>query len=852
MTSPTCGDEAGRRRDALREQATMLLTLHQHLLQHQKAAHQAFTSLDQACCSLAASLAAPSAYGVIGGAASKEASSEATSPLSSSPPSAAQGFTQLLRRVEVLHQFLFTNLYVHQRESVLRLVDDVERLVTDNALAPSSLATPHSTMPDGIGSSSSSSCGGADGSHLGEELRELRRQITQLRYQLARPAKAHASGCFSTHTDGAPRGLLPQAQTTSFSSPPRENGNSGPSSPAPRAVRHAPRAPRAQAGVAASKMQGAARQNMPRLRLFALSSAFQKHGVAGQKGLAAVLYAVQRRFHVHAVVLGCTPSPEAEVDVAVRLGCLCLVVPHHDLGSFPVHAGLVVTSDRAVIAHMESRGNGMSSTADTSPLGGDAAECDEDLALMADGGGKCTAALEELFVSLEADLPLMTAAEPVCPSLFTTAAAERDAPGSQALVVERSALHRDGRQTSRQRKRHCSGGAARSSVHSTSASAPEGVAVSTCESDALLNTAADLSSPSSRARITGASWLRTGAVADVMNPAEVYDAAADADVIVPSQLAVESQHVGITQNFSSSRRSATPSDSPCAIPVLRPHEGVARADEAASSASAADGSASQQLVFQISNSVKYLKAQLMEAIVQLGGVVDQSSGYSRACRYLVVAEGITERTEKYLGACAAAAYIVPPRFVFDSHRRGYWLANRVQEYDMSPQRIIAHAPRAVPIFSNWRVVLITCRAAAARGVLAALQAGGCTQATAFVVDITAEPPMDPGARSCTYDETCATAEGLVEGVCPSSSIAAHTLQSATHILVECSAVTAHGLFQMPDWMPACVRQPEYQPRVFTLELLYFCLCAHPERVFDAEGQLSEVDALTPACRVEPA
>ncbi|CBZ27310.1 conserved hypothetical protein [Leishmania mexicana MHOM/GT/2001/U1103] len=847
MTSSTCGDETGRHKDALREQATMLLTLHQHLLQHQKAAHQAFTSLDQACCTLAASLAASSAPGVVDSAALKDASSGATSPLSLSPQSTAQGFTQLLRRVEVLHQFLFINLYVHQRESVLRLVDEVERLVAGNASAPSSLPTPHSTMLDDI---DTSSCGGADSSHLGEEQRELRRQITQLRYQLARPAKAHASGCHSTHTDGVASGLLPQTQTTPFSSPPHENGMSGPSSAALWAVLHAARSPRTQAGVASSKMQGAARQNMPRLRLFALSSTFQKHGVAGQQGLAAVLYAVQRRFHVHAVVLGCTASPEAEVDVAVRLGCLCLVVPHHDLGSFPVHPGLVVTSDRAVLAHMESRGDGMSSTADASSLGCDAAEGDEDLALMADGGGKCTAALEELFVSLEADFSLMTDAEPVWSSPFTTAAAERDAPGSQALVVERSALHRDGRQTSSQRKRHRSGGTVNSSALSTSASAPEGVAMSAHESDALSNTGAVLSSQSSRARITGAAWLRTSAVADVMSPAEVYDAAADADAVTPSQLAVESQHVGITQNFSSSHRSATPSDSARATPVLCPHEGVARVDDAAAPASTADVSVPQQFVFQISNSVKYLKAQLMEAIAQLGGVVDQSSGYSRACRYLVVAEGITERTEKYLGACAAAAYIVPPRFVFDSQRRGYWLANRVQEYDMSPQRIIAHAPRAVPIFSNWRVVLITCRAAAARGVLAALLAGGCTQATAFVVDITAEPPMNPGARLCVYDETCATAEGIVEGVCPSSSIAAHTLQSATHILVECSTVTAHGLFQMPDWMPACVRQPEYQPRIFTLELLYFCLCAHPERVFDAEGQLSEVDALTPACRVE--
>ncbi|GET88827.1 hypothetical protein, conserved [Leishmania tarentolae] len=830
MTSPVGGDEEGSSRDALREPARVLLTLHKHLLQHQKAAHQAFASLDEACCSLAAALAAPSAHDKISGVAFKEAFSGSTSP------SIAQGFTQLLRRVEVLHQFLFTNLYVHQRESVLHLVDDVERLVACSVSAPSSLAAPHSTMPDDIGSSS---CGRADGSHPGEEQRALRRQITQLRYQLARPVKDHASRCLSTHTDGTASGLPPQAQTTVFSSVSDEKSHSRTPSAAPPAALRASRSPYPQLGVAVSKTQGSARQNMPRLRLFALSSAFQKHGVSVQQYLAAMLCAVQRCFHVHAVVLGCTPSPEAEVAAAVQLGCLCLVVPHHDLHRFPEHPDLIATSDRVVLAYIKSRGDGVSFTADASEFGGDAEE-DEDLAIIADDGGKSAAALEELFVSLEADLPLMTAAEPVWSPLSTTAAEERDALGSQAIVVERSALHRDGRQMLHQRKRHRPIGTMNASAPSAS-SAAEGAAMPTCGSDALSTRATDLSSPSSSARITGAALLRAGAVHDTTNPAEV---------ITPSQLTVESQHVGITQNLLLSHLSATPSDPARVTPALHPHKGVAEADDAFTAAFAADLNAPQQFVFQISNSVKYLKAQLMEAIVQLGGVVDQSSGYSRACRYLVVAEGITERTEKYLGACAAAAYIVPPRFVFDSQRRGYWLANRVQEYDMSPQRAIAHAPRAVPIFRNWRVVLITCRAAAARGVLAALLAGGCAKASAFVVDITAEPPIDPGAGLRVYDETCTVTEGIVEGVSPSSSIAAHTLQSATHILVECNTVTAHGFFQMPDWVPACVRRPEYQSRLFTLELLYFCLCAHPERVFDAEGQLSEVDALTPACRVE--
>ncbi|KAG5478768.1 hypothetical protein LSCM1_06172 [Leishmania martiniquensis] len=829
----------------------MLFTLHQHLLQHQKAAHQAFASLDQACCSLAASLAVPSEHDVGGGATLKAPLQAA--PPASAVPSIAHRFAQLLRRVEVLHQFLFTNLYVHQRESILRLVADVERCVAGDASAASSLAIACSTMSTEM---CNSSC--AD-----EGQRELRRQITQLRYQLARPAQAPASGCISTHIDGAISDLLARAPTavppsSACSSLPHESVHPGPLSATPWTVSHATSSPPAQAGVAASQMRVASRQNTHRLRLFALSSAFQEYGVTGQHELAAVLHAVQRRFHVHAVLLGRTASRETEVDVAVRLGCLCLVVPHRSLGSFPGHPGLVVTSDRAVLAHMESRANGESFThaamppaAGELPVGCDV-HVDEDLAGMTDGGGESSSALEELFQTLEVDFPLSATAESVWPPPLSTAAVRCDAQGSEALIVERSALRRDGRHAPGQWKRHRSGGAVDSPAHSASTSGRECVVVPPRECDAHSHTEANFPNSSSRAGTLGATRLQAGAVACAMGPVQVYDAAAaDADVIIPSQLTVESQHVGISQNLSSSRFSATPSGSAPVTPALCPHNDVSRADDAASPASVAEASAPQPLVFQISNSVKYLKAQLVEAIGQLGGVVDQSSGYSRRCRYLVVAEGITERTEKYLGACAAAAYIVPPRFVFDSQRRGYWLANRVQEYDMSPQRAIAHAPHAVPIFSNWRVVLITCRTAAARGVLAALLAGGCSKAIAFVVDLTAEPPLDPGAHARVYDETCATAEGVVEGVPPSSMIAEQTLRSATHILVECSSVTAQGFFQMPDWIPACVRQPECQPRIFTLELLYFCLCAHPERVFDAEGRLSEVEALTPACRVEP-
>ncbi|KAK7196056.1 hypothetical protein NESM_000539700 [Novymonas esmeraldas] len=819
-TSAGGGDGRTPRTHDTRAPTMALMLLHQQLVQHQTAANGAFASLDSACCSVAATLSSPPPPRDSGSASPQEAVAvDGTSSTRSHPRSAARLFTELLRRVEVLHQFLFTNLHIHHRECVLRLLADVERcVVVGGAAAAAQPPTPADTADVSSG----------DGDE-DEAQRELRRQIVRLRSRLAAHPAHHLamSGLTSAQPPQAPE----VSSTASLSA------TAGTCAPALSAVSEPASSPRMHSGAEVPPAtQTFARAGAPRVHLFALSSAFNTRGAVGHERLAAVLAAAQCRFRVHAVVLGRTSGPAAQVDAAVRLGCVCLVVPHEEVGAFASHPSLIIASDRAVLAHVDGHGGADAATppnaegvvlqVDDGAGGAEAAVEEEDWEMLwdgegGDGGGS---ALDELFLALEADLPRMSAATDSLwlssPPAFNGGSAD---DVLEARVVERAALHRDARHTSQWRKRSRLDGGPSTSNHSSAAP-----------------------STSVRTRRTGADLSVSGVgVAEQYREMDVHS-----DGAPLSQLGAESQHVGITQNMLVPRFSSTSSDSGHVTPVLRPREGDDH--DGVGDAGAADTHEPTRMIFQISNSVRYQKAQLTEAIEQLGGVVDQSSGYSRGCRYLVAAEGITERTEKFLGACAAAAFVVPPRFVFDSQRRGYWLTRRAHEYDMNPQRAVAHAPRAAPIFSNWRVVLITCRAAAARGVRAALLAGGCAKAIAFVVDVTADAPLDPSVRQRVYDEdSCAGADGVVEGMCSTSAIAAQTLQSATHILVECTSVSALGYFQMPSWVPACVRQPELHARTFTLELLYFCLCAHPERVFDADGALSAVDALTPACRVEP-
>ncbi|KPA83810.1 hypothetical protein ABB37_02023 [Leptomonas pyrrhocoris] len=780
---------------AVKEQGAVLFALHTNLCKHQKSVNQAFTSLGQACRALVASVVAHQSTETsppeiaAHSATSTDTSADDRTTATSAAGSAARQFAQLLRRVEALHQFLFTNLYVHQRESALQLLVGVERFVLE----------------------------AADSSDVDEASRdaagyaELRSQIAQLRYRLSNASHALAATACDPflHTSCS----APVAASTTIAPAPSSSSLAVTSPP----------------------------------RLFALSSHFLTSGEEGQRSLLVVLRAAQRRFGIHGVVLSSTGShatpPMHEVQLARQLGCLCLVIPHQCRRTYPAPSPIPTPTDRDVLTYDracgdhnaaargteedDATGRPPSATPPPPPPHPFNSSDDED-ELMSGGADARTSALEQLFLSLEAEMPGQGAE--LTPLWSPTAALTGNATVDRvecAEVVHRAALKRAGRQPTHRlrRPRH-------DSQHNPPLSSSTPATV-TPASSASLDTMAE---PFRRCAGSAVCPSQPGETAD-----DAVSNGEHSSLFSPHTM--ESQHIGVTQyglppTFSGSVESAGHT-TPLAVQP-----------EVADEASAVEEAPARPPLFQISNSVRYLKPQLIEAVEQLGGVVDLSSGYSPGCRFLIVAEGITERTEKYLGACAAAAFIVPPRYVFDSQRRGYWLANRVHEYDMSPQRAMAHQPRPPPIFRNWRVVLITCRSAAARGIRAALLAGGCTQATAFVVDLTAEAPISVSARTHVYDETSAV-EGVVEGVCPTSAIAATTLAAATHILVECSSVTAQGCFQLPDWVPICVRRPEYASRVFTLELLYFCLCTHPERIFNDEGLLCDEEALTPACRVEP-
>ncbi|KPI87136.1 hypothetical protein ABL78_3789 [Leptomonas seymouri] len=819
-------------------QGRVLFALHNDLCQHQKCVNQAFITLDQACRELVASVATRQFIGpnpqanAAHAAPSANTSHGTTATAASSSASNARRFAQLLRQVEALHQFLFTNLYVHQRECALQLLVGVERFVL------------------GVADSSD----GAEASGNAGGLEELRHQVAQLRYRLSSAPHSHWESRVALPVEASPRALPGAACAppphTSSSAPAiaSDTSVSSPSSSWP--VAGAPcysadaNFTQTVAAFSCSALPPSRAPLRSQLRLFALSSHFTTLGADGQRSLFAVLRVAQLRFRIHGVVLSSTgpqaTSPTMEIQLAMQLGCLCLVIPHQYRKMYSVASPIPIPTDRDVLLY--NRGNDdfdttmrgaeeggatgfMPPATPPPPLPSPYSDSDDEGDLMGRDADARTSALEQLFLSLEADLPEQTAdvVPPWLPIFADQSDAAADGMGT-ALVVQRAALKRERGPLAHRVKR------LRLDTHSHPSASSTSAAV-----------AASMRRPSGSLMEPFCSFTET--TVHAMQPDEPANDALHIEHDSNSlPLIMESQHIGCTQQgpVQLSSDSAVPA---CLTPpsAMQPE---------ASDETPAETAVPPRPLFQISNSVKYLKSQLLEAIEQLGGVVDLSSSYCRDCNFLVAAEGITERTEKYLGACAAAAYIVPPRYVFDSKRRGYWLTNRVHEYDMSPQRVAAHQPRPPPIFRNWRVVLITCRSAAARGVRAALLAGGCTQVTAFVVDLTAEAPISASARAHVYDEKCAV-EGVVEGVCATSVISSAMLASATHILVECSSVTAQGYFQLPDWVPVCVRRAEYASRIFTLELLYFCLCSHPERLFDSEGLLCDEEALTPACRVEP-
>jgi hypothetical protein len=886
------------------EQGAVLFALHNDLRMHQQSVNRAFSSLDRACCALAALVVEGAEKPGLSERSSNGDSATSTEAPSSSP-SVAREFAQLLLQVEALHDFLFTNLYVHQRDCALRLLSNVERTVLAEASTAATGVTPASAKQrDDVTAGSEGACANDTS---GKE--ELRHQIRQLRYILTSPphsclesravlpafeaspqvaVDSSLAPCVPQTTDMVPREAAADVDHDSVpSSPPCVEKRA--SLPCPSTDTRLPQVSLSSSfttvpAVLPSRHRPFRRQH----HFFALSANFVTAGRdGGWNQLCTVLYAIQRRVRIHGVVCGSTAgtvSPQEEVQLALLLGCVCLVVPQECLDQYPTPSPMKILSDHDVLVYDRSKDHeqgghryphwqqqqrqrgGVAPTAGRAGEGGEAAftmtphrtssfsesdsEGEDDL--MRAGTTESASALEELFQSLEADVqssafdykslwPSPAAAlhdAATMPLTDATGGGEGEERGG--VVVQRAALKRGARQQAVERgkrRRHDPG------PHGYHDDPPFATAPSSVSAGVAGATSTE---PLSAEALMGATAEDVGMTGQSTWPDSAVGEAFSELNSLSQRHGVESQHIGITQYGPPQFAAAPPAD--VSVPSTPPFAAHPATTDNADGVSPPPPP--PRPVFQISNSVKYLKPQLMAAIEQLGGEVDLSSGYSRSCRYLVVAEGITERTEKYLGACAAAAHIVPPRYVFDSQRRGYWLENRIAEYDMSPQRNAAHHPRPMPIFRSWRVVLITCRSAAARGVRAALLAGGCTQATAFVVDLTAETPLSAGGRKQVLDETSAV-DGVVEGVCPTSVIAATTLAAATHILVECSSVTARGYFQLPDWVPVCVRRPEYASRLFTLELLYFCLCAHPERVFDGAGLLCDEEALTPACRVEP-
>lgn len=251
-------------------------------------------------------------------------------------------------------------------------------------------------------------------------------------------------------------------------------------------------------------------------------------------------------------------------------------------------------------------------------------------------------------------------------------------------------------------------------------------------------------------------------------------------------------------------------------------------------------------VFQISPSCKEHRIRLVEAIQSLGSVVDSGNRFNPRCTHLILAEGMTERTEKFLGARAAAKVIVSPRYVFDSLARGQWIISHMPAYCVNPPGgMLAAGGR---MFAAWRVVLLTSHTTVSAGISNILRAGGCTNIHPYVYDgravsIGPSRPGEPLAGSESIRSSSTTPF-------PSPDV----VSDCTHILVECqmmSAVSSVGYFELPPWFPPSLIQFALYPKLFTLELLYHCLSTMTEAAFDSNGLLVKEESLTPSCRVEP-
>ncbi|CAD2220809.1 hypothetical protein, conserved [Angomonas deanei] len=252
--------------------------------------------------------------------------------------------------------------------------------------------------------------------------------------------------------------------------------------------------------------------------------------------------------------------------------------------------------------------------------------------------------------------------------------------------------------------------------------------------------------------------------------------------------------------------------------------------------------------FLISNSVRDLKASVMDAIQQLGSTVDTGTHYNRRATHLVVANGVTERTEKYLAACAAGIFIVSPDYVLTSLKRGKWIIGAMCEYSMSPRRRMG-GKLTPDVFRSWRVLLLSSSKTVASGIHTVLLAGGCAAVDTCVFDATTDTPA-------TADEPVQCvgplSGGVAQGIRRNCTFDTTYLSSRTHILTECQVLSPEtNHFVVPGWFPPALMQQEWYGRLYTLELLFQVLCMSPSDPFDAQGQLVHPEMVNNSCRLEP-
>lgn len=735
-------------------------------------------------------------------------------------------FADLLGSMEVLHRFLFENLYIHHCKAIADLLRCIHQPST----------TAHRGAEGGAVELAPQA--GPNGLHAA--VSKLQRCLTQVQ----RVAAAELVDTFSRSFHHSTSSMDATMPLLLKSTAPPALPPSSPAEPRRSAVMTAAHAPHHL-------------PSQPRQYLFGISSLFLRRAAATQ--LRRLRRAIQGHLQKQSVVV-CGSTVAQELQLACQMRCCCLIIPATHAQFFQGDAPpLPVATDDAFLAfvarerrgysHRRSDGSTASPVRYHSAVPGGAAEemATGDLLLppMSDdaeddddddgrGGGQAVSGipcddcdmsddassidLASLLSFLEASsaTPAEATATPDGVSCMASALLSLPGPLDGAiqgeLTVPRTVLRRGASHPSLKRPRavslHSSGG---DKLGPTSLLPPGAGEAATAAPPPSVRSMPIPLSPADRTRL--------------------YDVNADdgdekEKDQTPMSAGVESQYVEYENNPVA----------PSLMQLqLHPAAGVAPPPLQPWTAPP---------TFQISNSVRPYRAKLSEAIEAMGGHVDHRSGFNCACTHLVVAEGVVERTEKYLSACAAHIFIVPPRYIFDSHRRGQWIRHRLNDYNMNPQKAAMQRGTG-PAFAAWHVLLVTRHRAVAVGIQTVLHAGCCPELHGFVVDGD-ETMQSDAAADADFSSTA-----IVTGLRRSSVVDAQLLSRATHVMIECTEVSAQGRFVVPPWLPDCLRTAELQPRLFTLELMYFILCTSPGGVFDGQGRLCDEAAIPPACRLDP-